>query len=249
MWSYSRLKSFDMCPYGWYLKYICKLAGKGMFFASYGSFMHKLMEKYYNGEQTPKQLCDSYLIGFKNNVTGNAPDKKIFENYFKSGLQYLRKFQPLPYNKVGIEKRVKFNLEGISFIGYIDFLGEKDGELVIVNHKSRALKPKSNRSKPTKADEELDRYLTQLYLYSAAIEKEYGKLPRLLCFNCFRTPLLIEEQFSEQAYEKSKMWAVSKIKEISSETKFRPDIEYFKCTHLCEMQDYCEYYEIAKRER
>jgi len=236
-----------MCPYRWYLKYICKLAGKEMFFASYGSFMHKLMEQYYNGEQTPKQLCDSYLMGFKDKVIGKAPNQKIFENYFKSGLQYLREFQPLPYNKIGIEKKFKFNLDGISFIGYVDFLGEKDGEFVIVDHKSRALKPRSKRAKPTKADEELDSYLTQLYLYSAAIEEEYGKLPKLLCFNCFRTPILIEESFKWQAYEKSKIWAKNKIKEISGETKFRPDIEYFKCTHLCEMRDHCEYFDTAIR--
>lgn len=41
VWSYSRVRAFEDCPYRWYLKYIRHLRGKDMFFASYGTFMHK----------------------------------------------------------------------------------------------------------------------------------------------------------------------------------------------------------------
>lgn len=63
-WSYSRIKSFEDCPYRWYLKYIRKLKGKEMFFSNYGSFVHKLLERYYKGELTQKQLCSIYLQRF-----------------------------------------------------------------------------------------------------------------------------------------------------------------------------------------
>ena len=92
---------------------------------------------------------------------------------------------------VGVEKKVDFVVNGIPFVGYIDFLGEKDGDLYVVDNKSRILKPRSSRAKPTKADEELDAYLRQLYIYSAAVEEEYGKTPKSLCFNCFRDKLFI----------------------------------------------------------
>ena len=46
-WSYSRVKSFEDCPYKWFLKYIVGLHGKRMFFADYGTFMHKLMESFH----------------------------------------------------------------------------------------------------------------------------------------------------------------------------------------------------------
>lgn len=36
VWSYSRIKAFEDCPYRWYLKYIKKFHGKDMFFSSYG---------------------------------------------------------------------------------------------------------------------------------------------------------------------------------------------------------------------
>ena len=117
--------------------------------------------------------------------------------------------------------------------------------MYVVDNKSRVLKPRSKRAKPTKTDEELDSYLIQLYLYSAAVEQEYGKLPKSLCFNCFRTPIFIEEPFKEEAYAASKLWLSDKVEAIKRETDFRPNMEFFKCKHLCEMQDFCEYCELA----
>lgn len=246
-WSYSRIKSFYDCPYRWYLRYIRKLKGKEMFFASYGTFMHKMIEMYLKNEKTPKQLSDLYLQGFKEEVVGWAPSTQVFANYFTSGLRYLKELQPFPYNVVAVEKRVDFNIDGIPFIGYIDFLGEKDGDLFVIDNKSRTLKPRSKKGKVTKTDEELDSYLKQLYLYSMAVEQEYGKLPKSLCFNCYRTPLFIEEPFMEQAYAESKIWLSESVKEITTETDFKPNAEFFKCKHLCEMQDYCEYYKLTQK--
>lgn len=246
-WSYSRIRSFFDCPYRWYLRYIRRLESKDMFFASYGTFMHKLIELYLNGEKTPKQLSDMYLQEFRTAVVGRAPTKQVFGNYFSSGLRYLKELQPLPFNVVAVEKRVDFNVDGIPFVGYIDIVGEKDGDLYIIDNKSRTLKPRSKKGKKTKTDEELDDYLRQLYLYSMAVEKEYGKLPKSLCFNCFRTPLFIEEPFMEQAYAESKTWLSDSVKEITGETDFRPDADFFKCKYLCEMQDYCEYYKLTQK--
>lgn len=284
-WSYSRIKSFNDCPYRWFLKYIqpillihsvfggerpskadidaayvrgevekadvgilyayLGIKRKDMFFANYGTFMHKLIELYYRGEKTPRQLCDMYLQEFKGQVSGRAPNRTVFTNYFKSGINYLRGFQPFPYNTVAVEKRVDFSLNGIPFVGYIDYLGERDGDFAVIDNKSRVLKPRSKRAKPTKTDEELDSYLIQLYLYSVAVEQDFHKLPKELCFNCFRTPILITEPFEEEAYTASKLWLSDKVSEIMKETEFRPSIEFFKCKHLCEMQDFCEYCELA----
>lgn len=248
-WSYSRIKAFEDCPYRWYLKYIRRLKGKDMFFASYGSFVHKLLELYYKGEKTPKQLCDMYLQDFKKEVVGFAPSKTVFVNYFKSGLDYLRGFQPLPFKPLAIEKEVNFKIDGIPFVGYIDFLGEKDGDIYVVDNKSRNLKPRTERKTPTKTDLELDHYLRQLYLYSVPIIEEYGKCPKSLCFNCFRTPILIEEPFKEDAYAESKVWLKEKVDTIAAETDFKPDMDFFKCKHLCEMHDFCEYYEMSQKKR
>lgn len=218
-----------------------------MFFSSYGKFMHKLIEIFYTEGKKPDQLCDMYLQGFKEQVSGKAPNVKVFRNYFISGLQYLKGIQSFPYAVVAVEKRVDFEVSGVPFVGYIDFLGEKDREIYVVDNKSRALKPRSKREKPTKTDMELDSYLIQLYLYTAAVEQEYKRLPKALCFNCFRTQTFIEEPFSEQAYNEAKQWVLDKATKIKKEADFNPDVEFFKCTHLCEMQRYCEYYRLSGR--
>ena len=149
VWSYSRIKAFEDCPYRWYLKYIKKFHGKDMFFSSYGTFMHKLIELYHKGEKTPRQIVDMYLQDFKTEVVGRAPNRKVFSSYFTGGLQYLKALQPFPYGMVGVEKKVDFVVNGIPFVGYIDFLGEKDGDLYVVDNKSRILKPRSSRAPKT----------------------------------------------------------------------------------------------------
>lgn len=49
------------------------------------------------------------------------------------------------------------------------------------------------------------------------------------------------------ASENAKQWVKDRVDEIAVETEFRPNMEYFKCRHLCEMQDYCDYFELTKR--
>lgn len=247
VWSHSRIKTFDDCPYRFYLKYIRRLHGGDMFFASYGTFMHKLIELYYTEHKSSQELCDMYLQRFQTEVSDRAPNAKVFGNYFRSGLQYLKHIQPLPYNVMAVEKRVDFNLSGVPFVGIIDLLGERDGEIYIVDNKSRTLKPRSKRVKPTKTDCELDDYLRQLYLYAVAVEQEYGRVPKFLCFNCFRVPAIIKEPFAERAYSEAQQWLLDKIEVIAKETDFHPDVEYFKCTYLCEMNEFCDYYRLSQK--
>lgn len=249
-WSYSRIKAFDDCPYRWYLKYIRypRVKGKDMFFANYGKFVHELLASFYSGEKTAGQVEAEYLRNFREQVNAYAPNKTIFKNYFLDGLNYLRGLTAPPNKILSVENKVEFQIGDIPFIGYIDLLEEdKNGEIIVVDNKSRTLKPRSQRSKPTKSDLELDQYLKQLYLYSIFVNDHYGKPPSMLCFNCFRSQLRIEEPFLEDGCDKAKLWVKDKVDEIATETEFRPNIEYFKCRYLCEMQDYCNYFELTKR--
>ena len=138
---------------------------------------------------------------------------------------------------------MEFEIEGKKFIGYIDFLGmdESDGEFVIIDNKSRDLKPRSTRAKPTVKDKELDEILRQLYIYCIAVEQEYGKLPKALCINCFRTGTFIQEPFKMEAYEEAKKWALEKIEEIGDDTDFDPNPNVFSCFWICGVSDNCEF--------
>lgn len=246
-WSYSRASSFDDCPYRWFLKYIRKHKGESGFFASYGTFLHRLIEKHYRFGTSPREMKNIYLSEFMKEVVGPAPSQKVFSNYFISGLNYIEAFAPLDMDILGVEKRVDFEIDGVPMVGYIDLLGKQDEKIYLVDNKSRTLSPRSRRRKPTKADRELDSYLVQLYLYSAAVKQEYGVLPHYLCFNCFRNNTFIVEPFQNEAFLSAKKWLRSKIEDITYETEFRPHVEWFKCNYLCECRDYCEYYDLAMR--
>lgn len=248
-WSYSRIRAFTDCPYRWYLKYI-RYPGKHskpMFFSDYGSFVHELIAAYYSGERTAEQVHMEYLTGFNDHVLGKAPNGKVFANYFVSGSQYLKSIQPSENEVIAVEQKVETSVNNIPFVGYIDRIDRnKDGGLLVIDNKSRTLSPRSRKTKPTKADVELDNYLLQLYIYSSFVKDQYGMFPCKLCFNCFRNGTFIVEPFLPERYEAALKWVSDMVSIIEDEKDFRPNMEYFKCRYLCEMNDQCDYYRLSR---
>lgn len=248
-WSYSRIEAFNSCPHRFFLKYIKRFSDTDKFYASYGSFIHKLLEQYYRGELNKDDMLMVFLSDFSKEVRGVRPNETIVQKYIKAGCEYLRAFSPFPYKMIDVEKRIEFTVDKYNFIGFIDYIGidENSGGIYIIDNKSRDLKPRSGRAKPTVKDKELDSMLRQLYLYSVAIEQEYNVLPEALCFNCFKSGMFIKEQFDTQKYEETKQWAVESIEKIAQTEDFEPNGDFFSCFYLCGVNDHCEY-DIEARE-
>lgn len=242
-WSYSRLEAFESCRYGWYLKYMRDVKDDPGFYTSYGSFFHALLEGYYKGELPKSEMKSRFLSGFSTCVTGKRPSADIVGKYIKDGVCYLESFTPIDLNIIAVEKEVSYGIGELSFTGFIDILGERDGRYYIVDHKSRNLKPRSNRPSPTLKDAELDKMLRQLYLYSAAVKEEYGEFPAELCFNCFRTGVYIKEMFCIQDFNKTVEWANKTVDKIKKERDFPPTVDYFYCKFLCGVRHECCYAE------
>lgn len=226
-----------------FLKYISGCKEHPQFYATYGKFMHKLIELIHKGEMSKDEAQTKFLCDFSTEVQGIRPSEKIVRSYIEKGLNYLKSVQKFPYNPLGIEKRVKFEVGGFPFVGVIDYLGEQNGELYIIDNKSRDLKPRSKRSTPTVNDNTLDEMLKQLYLYSIAVKSEFGKYPKALCFNCFKSGVFIEEPFVESKLEETIKWTVDTINDIIKTEDFSPYIEYFPCTYICGVNDECIYRE------
>ena len=250
-WSASRIKAFEQCPYGWFLHYILypNAEKTAKFFTSYGSFIHKLLEEFYNGKITKEEMLIKFLSDFQKEVTGTRPKALTVNKYIESGVNYLSSFEPLPFEPVSIEMKLQFYVQDIPFVGVIDYLGKDGDGLVIVDHKSRELKPRSNRSKPTLKDKELDEVLKQLYLYSIPVKDKYGTYPTRLCLNCFRNRELIVEPFDETKLEEIKQWAVDRIHEIQGEKEFEPNQNFFFCPWICDVSYLCKYDLQARNER
>ena len=216
-----------------------------MFYSSYGSFMHSLIEGYYSGEIPKEDLTVRFLSGFKENVGGERPADSTVEKYIQAGISYLGSFEPFPYKPLEVEGRVDFEIGGERFVGILDFLGsDDDGTLYIIDNKSRELKPRSGRKTPTLKDKELDEMLIQLYIYAVSVKQKYGQYPGFLCFNCFKNQTFIKEKFDEQKCEAAVRWALDSIEQIKNAEEFRPKPDYFKCQYICGLHDECEYYQM-----
>ena len=251
VWSYSRVEIFEDCPYRWFLTYIHspKLEKERKFYAEYGLFMHEILEMFYRGDIDKHQALIKYFTEYKERTdVGGRPNEKTLYKYFQVGKEYIQGLEMLPFEMVDVEKRINFDINGIKFVGVIDYLGKtEDGEFVIVDNKSRDLKPRSKRKTPTAKDKELDIMLRQLYIYAHAVKQVYGVFPKYLCFNCFKNGNFIKEEFDEEAYKEVIDWITCTLKDISEVDDFYPNREFFQCYYLCGMNEHCEYDQDARK--
>lgn len=241
-WSYSRVLCYEQCQYKFFIKYILQEEEPSMFYASYGSFMHRIIEEFYR-EGTPREeLRMKFLFDFSKEVVGPRPPGNIVSDYIDKGCKYIDTLEPFPFNTLAVEEKINFNIDGIPFVGIIDYFGEIDGEYVLVDNKSRDLKPRSNRKKPTKKDEELDSMLRQLYVYSVWVYQTYGKFPKYLCFNCFKENVFIKEEFNIDKYNETIDWIKRTINYALNEEDFLPYVDFFPCNYLCGYSEDCVYW-------
>ena len=241
-WSHSRLSCFDDCPYKFFLKYIRGEKEDDRFYSSYGKFMHSLLERFYKGELTKDEMQMKFLFDFQKEVIGPRPQASTVSKFIKQGSEYLSGFTPLPYRMIAVEDRVDFNFAGFPFVGIIDYIGELDGKLYLVDNKSREMKPRSNKKTPTQKDLELDKMLRQLYIYSEAVFQKYRRYPDYLCFNCYRNGAFIREPFSQAAYDDAVSWVKQSVEYIAKEEDFNPCVDFFQCMWLCGYSDDCCYW-------
>lgn len=249
VFSYSRLSSFDDCKYKWFIRYLLEEDEKEIFYASYGKFIHSLLERFYKKEITKEMMLSEYLTSYNSNVLGERPSEAVAESYFKSGLEYLKSFTPFPYKVLSVEERAEIQIGGYSFVGYPDMVCADGEEIIVVDNKSAQLKPRSKRAKPTQNDKQIDDMLTQLYIYAEFVKQKYGKYPSRFILNCYRAKTIIEEPFVYSRFQETMEWVEKKIAEIRMEENFNPSIEYFFCNYLCGYHDDCVYYSSVFKKR
>ena len=245
-WSFSRLSTYSSCPQQWRLHYLMEEPEEEQFYASFGSFCHELIARYYNNELQRDELLPEFLQGYFNRVHGERPTPDTDSKYLDAGASYFEHFEPFPMVTELVEEPIMLNLDGLQFTGIIDYLGrdpENRDSLIIVDHKSADLKPRSKRKKPTKDDLKLDETLRQLYLYAGWVKAIYGVFPNELWLNCFRTGIIIKESFDAQKYEEAKEWAKAQVEKIMKEDLFLPTDDYYYCRYICGQHNNCDLYQ------
>ena len=247
LFSYSRLSSFYNCKHEWYLHYIEGRQGLDNFFSQFGSYMHKILEKYEKGELDFFDLVDYYTEHFSEEIYFDAPPNNyvdIKDSYYKKGLDYLENIDLVleKYNVLGIEKKVEFELGGFPFVGFIDLLLEdkETKEITILDHKSASIKFLKNGNVAKGDKEHVEDFKRQLYLYSIPVLEEYGRV-NFLEWNLFKDRNHYRIPWNGTEFESAKEWALSTIDLQKSERDWEPKQDLFYCKYLCGMREECEY--------
>lgn len=239
-WSYSRLRAYEDCRYGFFLNYIEEEEEIKHFYAEYGSLIHRILERFYNGAVTKEQALSMFMTGFVLDLPDEVKPSTA-RNYYQQGKEYLSSLVMPKEKIVSIEERLNFKVGDYPFVGFVDLLLEDENDLIIQDHKSHILQRRTKKQK-----EEFDSFARQLYLYSAGIEQKYGRLPYKIRFNCFRDGSVPEEMFDKNKYEETKQWALDTIGRIEQESKWEPSLEWFKCRYICGFSNSCEYNEMIQ---
>ena len=248
VWSFSRLSSFYNCKKEWQEQYINSNRGANSCFGQFGSYCHQILEKFAKGELKANELADYYKDNYTDNVNLPFPPNSFVDleqKYYDIGLEYFEKFNIdlSPYEILGVEKKVEFEIDGKEFIGFIDLLlrDKQTGEITILDHKSATIKILKS-GKISKSDQEhFEDFKRQLYLYSIPIIQEYGSVSKLK-WNMFRQGNYIEIPWKQEEYDATIQWAKDTLKMIENETEFRADPDEFYCRNLCSLKnEYCPY--------
>ena len=238
VYSFSKLNSFDQCPYGWYLSYIEHSPQVNNAFSSYGTFVHELCEKYALGEYPLDSLADMYEWGFDEAVPEEFPPNKytdLRQSYYDSGLKFLKSWQGYAGCKIlGVEEHFKIDIEDIKFQGFIDIsFIDLRGRYILRDYKSHKKYSKT----------ELLTARRQPYLYALYFYERYGRYPDALQFYTFRNEenRVVEIEFNERDMNEAIRWAVDTAHRIESEWAFEKKPDMFFCMNLCGHRENCPY--------
>ena len=251
VYSYSQLSSVDECPYSFYLERIEKdengrpLQQQSNFFSEHGTAVHKVLEKWADGEVSLEDLPEEYKNLYPRYVTTSPPAymSAYRSKAYDQGMEYFEHFDGFAgYTVVSAEQRFLMELKLPSgksrqFTGCVDLILRSDetGELVIVDHKSKSYKEFK------KVRDEMYR---QQYLYAAFVKERYGEYPSVLMFNLFKEPGLLDTKpFSVEEYNGVLAWAEERIDEIEDRDLFtwleaKPEPDFF-CNEICSVRKYC----------
>lgn len=222
-YSFSKLKLFAQCPLAYDKRYGLGQEGLGNAFASFGTLMHSLMERYAKGEAEIWDLPELYRREFDAAVTEPFPPMfrvNLRKSYYRQGLDFLKRFQGYDgYTILGSELRFETPIADWHFVGIIDLLfRDENGRLIVLDYKSK---------KAFGSEREKNTYARQLYLYSLYVKERYGQYPDELQFLLFRDRKLFRIPFEPSALTEAVDWAKKTVCSIRNAFDFPPTCDAF----------------------
>lgn len=153
--SASSLGAFAECERRWYYRYVCSaVEDRGSSASFYGSAFHWALERFH--EEFPRadlasadlltRKLDSYVAtaferfrsGFDTTVEYELQRRRAKRTAKRYLAWFLERSRRAPFTVIGIEASVQLDLDGYTFIGYIDRLDRDDatGAVTVIDYKT-----------------------------------------------------------------------------------------------------------------
>lgn len=251
-WSFSRVTTYDQCPYEWYLRYILndddEYPEEENYYAQVGGLVHEVLALVYKKKISTEEAVDYFIDHFDQMVTETTKDS-VMDTTFNACVDYFSDESNMSklideMKIIGVEQYFSIEMNENTFIGYIDLLlQDSDGELILVDHKSSEYPFKTNGEIKTSA-RSFEKYKKQLYLYATWVHEKYGKWPKELWWNHFKDKGKIAKiPFDINEYNDAIEWFSERVNTIKNDVDFEAKKEWFYCNKLCAYRNVCEYNE------
>jgi len=232
MYSHSRVRTYEKCPYLYYLKYISEegIEKEENGYGQYGSLVHDIEEKFYKGELKQEELLKEFSIRFYSEVTHPFFTKKAKSEAYDKGVKYFTDYEPFDGEIVGVEERLTGTFAEEEFQGIIDLIlkvpSGKRKELHIIDHKT-------GRVKDVKK---------QMYIYAELVKQNYGRYPEKMIINSIKENKKFVLDFDSGDLADAEIWAEEILFDIKEDMLHLPKPDYFYCNNICDARQVCEYY-------
>jgi RecB family exonuclease len=247
-YSYSKLSTFEQCPFKFKLRYIDKIPPEieKTIEAHLGKTIHSALEWFYsrikeNTIPSLDQLISFYIKTWHKEFAQNTQiiDKTLTaKDYFNKGINFLADYyltnKPFDDNTLEVEKKIKLNLgeeEQYKIYGYVDRLSynPKTREYEIHDYKTANNLPKKQRLENDK----------QLPLYSLAIKDLFGQDKEVrLIWHFLAHNKKIHFKKTNDELETLKKETLKLIKEIEQATEFSKTPS--PLCNWCEYKNLCQ---------
>lgn len=239
-WSYSKLQSFDNCPYSFKLQYLSDVTGENNAFAEYGTLCHGILEEWAKGDIPKEEMSLAYSSRYGDAVVHSFPPypRGYADKAYLQGLEYFNGFDELgdyfggePYEILGVEEKFETLVGGYTLVGVVDLiLRDGNGDIHIFDHKTKSM---------SSIEREFQDAKKQLYIYALHIMEKYGKYPKMMCFNMLKSREYIRVPFELEEFEATMRWVEQTIESIIMSFDYPVGGSPYFCQWICSVGKYC----------
>lgn len=244
-WSFSRLHSWEQCPYAFYLKYIEKRDGESNYYAANGKCMHEVLEAVLKND-IPIDEC-TQLYADKYDLICEKTKQSTMDSTYEKCMDYLCEIDDIDsekYEIIGVELKLDFKIGKYKFVGYADLVikNKGSGEVILIDHKQATHFMKKDGTPLKNQLENFLSYRHQMYIYCKGLKECLGIDVDKIVWNHFKE---INEltiiPFNQEEYDETMQWAVDIIEKIKKDKGFESNKSFVMCSSLCDYRNDCEY--------